>query len=87
LQYIDFHVQSIKQCIGQVSNYYASSLEIELGIIMQARPQFTLKCGKCGKEVTGATEEEARERLKAHDEEMHEGSFQTECEKGKMTQR
>lgn len=40
-----------------------------------------LKCQKCGKTIAAASEEEAKERLKDHDNEMHEGSYQMECEK------
>jgi uncharacterized protein with PIN domain len=40
-----------------------------------------VKCHKCGKVLSAPSEEEAKEMLKAHDEEMHEGRYQAECEK------
>jgi uncharacterized protein with PIN domain len=48
---------------------------------MQQGTQFRLKCPKCGKTIAAASEEEAKDKLKAHDDEMHEGSYQVACEK------
>ena len=36
-----------------------------------------MNCPKCGKALSASSEEEAREMLRAHDEEMHEGAYQT----------
>lgn len=38
-----------------------------------------LKCKKCGKEISASNEEEAKEKLIAHDEEMHTVSFSVQC--------
>lgn len=51
---------------------------------METRTRVMIKCSKCGKQVTGSSEEEALENLKAHDNEMHEGSYELECEKSPM---
>ena len=49
---------------------------------MRETALMTVNCPKCGKEILAASEEDAKEKLRAHDQEMHEGKYETECEKG-----